>query len=97
MIPFSDHNFRQPRLVVSYEDGSQERLDNVVGPGICAEPGHQLFSKFLQRVNAMPLGAALEIGSRARSGVTRRAHIPSGWEYRAGLTNLDSWISGVSA
>jgi hypothetical protein len=82
MIPFSDHNnFRQPRLVISYEDGNQERLDDIVGPGICAEPGHQLFGKFLQRVNAMPRGAALEIGSRARSGITRRALIPSGWEY----------------
>jgi hypothetical protein len=81
MIPFSDDNFRQPRLVVSYEDGNQERLDVMVGPGICAERGHQLFGKFLQRVNAMPRGAALEIGSRARSGITRRAHIPSGWDY----------------
>lgn len=80
MIPFNDHNFRPPRLVISYEDGSQERFDDIVGPSILAQSGHQLFGKFLQRVNAMPRGAALQIGSRARSGITRRAHIPSGWE-----------------
>ena len=42
----------------------------------------ELLHKFLVQLSSMPSGAALEIGSRARSGVTRRHFLPaSTWAY----------------
>jgi hypothetical protein len=80
-VPFDAGSFEAPRLVIAYGDGSQEVIGDLVGRELSLEAGHQLFGKFLQRIGALPPGAMLEIGSRARSGITRRGFVPKGWAY----------------
>jgi hypothetical protein len=71
----------QPTLTVTYIDGTQVTFENLGQSESHSGRGHQLFPVFLQKVAAHPSGNFLEIGSRARSGVTRRELIPAGWNY----------------
>ena len=59
-------------IVAEFDDGSSESFANLGTRNLGDDPGHQLLHKFLVQLSSMPSGAALEIGSRARSGVTRR-------------------------
>lgn len=46
------------------------------------DPGHALISKFFKKsMLTSPKGKVLEIGSRARSGISRRGLIPEGHSY----------------
>jgi len=71
----------QPSLLLTYTDGTQTVFENIGQEESHAGLGHRLFPIFLHKVAAMPSGNFLEIGSRARSGITRRDHIPASWEY----------------
>lgn len=48
---------------------------------LSADPGHALISQFFQALHDTPPGRLLEIGSRARSGHTRRSLLPPEWSY----------------
>jgi hypothetical protein len=68
-------------LIADFDDGTSENFSNLGTRNLGDDPGHQVLHKFLVQLSKMPSGAALEIGSRARSGVTRRQFLPSSWEY----------------
>jgi Methyltransferase domain len=73
--------FSEPSLHVVFDDGHQERFQQLGVPEILQDRGHRLFPEFIERVRSMPQGRMLEIGSRARSGISRRDVAPSGWQY----------------
>jgi Methyltransferase domain len=50
-----------------------------------ADPAHALYPRFLEELRQRSVGHILEVGARARSGITRREAIPVGWRY----TGLD--------
>jgi len=63
-------------------DSQGERILSNIGPG--PSPTQDVYMQFLQSLENKP-GAFLEIGSRARSGVSRRSVAPANWTY----TGLD--------
>jgi hypothetical protein len=71
----------KPSLLLTYSDGRQAVFENIGQEECHAGLGHRLFPIFLHKVAAMSSGNFLEIGSRARSGISRRQHIPASWEY----------------
>lgn len=73
--------FLKPSLRVVFEDGCEQCFEDLGIPEILRDRGHRLFPEFVERVRGMPAGRMLEIGSRARSGISRRDVAPSGWEY----------------
>lgn len=73
--------FREPSIAVVLADGRRICFDTPGIAEILADRGHRLFPEFTERIQAMPQGAMLEIGSRARSGVTRRDLVPPTWKY----------------
>jgi hypothetical protein len=73
--------FRDPQVRAIFDDGAQARFETPGIQEILSDRGHRLFPEFADRIQSMPIGAILEIGSRARSGVTRRDLAPAGWEY----------------
>lgn len=73
--------FTEPVIEARLGDGRTLRFDSPGVAEILADRGHRLFPEFADRVRAQPRGAMLEIGSRARSGVTRRDLAPPEWEY----------------
>jgi hypothetical protein len=70
-------------LMAQLHDGEVINVASLGNP----PPGgtHTIFPRFLHHISERPNGAFLEIGSRARSGITRRGLVPSGWSY----TGLD--------
>lgn len=46
-----------------------------------SESGHALYGEFFKRIASRQVGSLLEVGARARSGITRRELVPKGWEY----------------
>jgi Methyltransferase domain len=78
-------SFLKPSLRVVFDDGCEQHFEELGIPEILRDRGHRLFPEFIERVRAMPTGRLLEIGSRARSGVSRRDVAPAGWTY----TGLD--------
>jgi hypothetical protein len=58
-------------------------LTNMGSP--TADPAHALYPRFLEELRQRSVGHILEVGARARSGITRREAIPAGWRY----TGLD--------
>jgi hypothetical protein len=71
-------------LVAVFEGVGQEVVVGELGK---AAPGgaNDVFSGFLKDLEQKTAGKFLEVGSRARSGVSRRDLVPSGWSY----TGLD--------
>jgi hypothetical protein len=69
------------KLVVDFADGSTAEITRLGVSAVAADPTHAETRRFFDRLNSMQPGRLLEIGSRARSGVSRRALIPSPWEY----------------
>jgi 2-polyprenyl-3-methyl-5-hydroxy-6-metoxy-1,4-benzoquinol methylase len=71
-------DFEKLRLVVRHEDGTISRvLDLMSKP----DRAGTMIDRFLEQLSARPAGTVLEVGSRARSGITRRALLPEGWSY----------------
>ena len=68
-------------IVAEFGDGTSESFSNLGTRNLGDDPGHRLLHKFLVQLSSMPSGAVLEIGSRARSGVTRRHFLPASWAY----------------
>jgi hypothetical protein len=66
-------------LVVYYTDGETAHICELGAPR--GERAPMLASLFHDMLKERPPGSILEIGSRARSGVTRRTIAPDGWDY----------------
>jgi hypothetical protein len=76
-------NISDAELLVGFDDGEVVvvgRLGSASPEGV-----HALFMRFWNDIRQKPHGHLLEIGSRARSGITRRDMTPDGWNY----TGLD--------
>jgi len=79
--------FVDPSLLLEYEGGTSQAFGTLGVKEILEDRGHRLFPEFMSRVANMPAGRMLEIGSRARSGISRRIDNP-GWEY-VGMDIMD--------
>lgn len=75
------HQFTSPALHVQFDDGSEHLFTELGIPEILSDRGHRMFPEFCERLKTMPPGRLLEIGSRARSGISRRDAAPAGWDY----------------
>lgn len=74
-------DFREPSLHVDFDDGHHAVFTELGVREILQDRGHRLFPEFVQRIRGLPAGRLLEIGSRARSGVSRREVAPADWGY----------------
>ena len=81
VLPDAGFLMHDPSLAVSYADGTHAVIERIGMTQSHAEPGHALYQTFLRRLRAMHPGHLLEIGSRARSGVTRHHELPADWRY----------------
>jgi Methyltransferase domain len=71
-----------PILVCRLADGRYLEHADPASLGLREDPATRLFLRFADELRARPVGTALEIGSRARSGnIYRDALVPNGWEY----------------
>ena len=69
------------RLRVSFDDG---QVLDIERPGLQAlenDPARRIIHAFQALLAEQTPGSMLEIGSRARSGITRREYCPPGWTY----------------
>jgi hypothetical protein len=73
------------RLVVAIAGHAPAIVSDFGMPGR-EDPGVRIQHAFAALIRSRPAGRLLEIGSRARSGVTRRDLAPEGWSY----TGLDA-------
>jgi hypothetical protein len=71
------------KLKVIFAEGEPGVIGGLGNPS--SEETHAIFSRFLHLIQQRPPGRFLEIGSRARSGITRRDLLPAAWHY----TGLD--------
>lgn len=72
----------RPTLVCRLADGRYVEHPDPASLGLREDPAASLFLRFASELRARGAGAALEIGSRARSGtVYKDALVPDGWEY----------------
>jgi hypothetical protein len=70
------------QLIARFSDGSVTVIERLGAIGSAADASTQLVNKFLSALRSSQPGTLLEVGSRARSGVTRRHLIPDGWGYK---------------
>jgi len=68
-------------LVFEFSDGSKEVGTDGLTNAALGDPYFQSWENFIESLSAFETGAVLEIGSRARSAVTRKHRIPSRLEY----------------
>ena len=68
-------------LRARFEDGTTLTIAQPSLDALRVDPVFQLTNRFQREIAAMPPGALLEIGSRARSGVTRLHLAPADWNY----------------
>jgi hypothetical protein len=80
-VPVPDGKLDRPCLVFLHDDGAETRIETLAGLGLDDEPGHKLQRAFWDRLHRTSSGTLLEIGSRARSGITRRQLVPPTWRY----------------
>ncbi len=78
-VPGDPAEIAAATLVCHLEDGSAARVHSLGAP--VHDPAHELAGQFRAMLGAAPPGALLEIGARARSGITRRDWAPPGWRY----------------
>lgn len=75
-------------LVFEFSDGSKEVGTDGLTNAALGDPYFQSWENFIESLAPLKSGAVLEIGSRARSAVSRKHRIPSCLEY-VGLDILD--------
>jgi len=66
-------------LRVLYTDGTQESVGTLAAP--IGQNAGAMLGQFFDLLNQKTSGTLLEVGSRARSRITRRELVPPGWEY----------------
>lgn len=72
---------RDFRLRFILGDGTTHESESAHENARAGDPAHALWSRYLQMISTIPAGRVLELGSRARSGITRRHLIPAHLEY----------------
>lgn len=74
-----EFDITQAVIMVRYLDGEQATIANL---GLSSGQGaSELAVQFRELITGRRLGELLEVGSRARSGITRRNFAPEGWSY----------------
>ena len=68
-------------LRFTFDDGSSILGESVQMCAAQGDPFHSSWVRFLARLHEIKSGAILEIGSRARSAVTQRHHLPAHLDY----------------
>jgi hypothetical protein len=69
-------------LRFTFEDGTTHDTESALRNAIAGDPFFESFGHFLAQLQTLPAGGTvLEIGSRARSALTRRQHIPAHLDY----------------
>ena len=79
-------SIRATSIVVRFKDGHVETIHDPGAP--INQSAHKLHERFWTLVGQVAQGQVLEVGSRARSGITRREMVPKGWDY-TGLDVID--------
>ena len=74
-----------PWLEIVHSDKTWTALRNPGVLELSQQHGMNAYNRFLEELRRRPAGNFLEIGGRARSGHTRKDHVPAGWHY----TSLD--------
>jgi hypothetical protein len=69
------------RIVIDFADDSRHEVEDLGLTGVATDPAHAETQRFFERLRLMQPGKLLEVGSRARSGITRRSLIPDSWQY----------------
>ena len=75
---FLGHEFS---LHFTFADGSTFLGEAAQMNAAQGDPFHACWAHFLEHLQRIPSGAILEIGSRARSAITQRQHLPQHLEY----------------
>ena len=68
-------------LVFELDNGSTITIGHLEQSRQATDPVHRLYTEFQKCLDHDVKGHFLEIGSRARSGITRRQIVPAGWTY----------------
>jgi len=68
-------------LIARFADGSETRIDKLGARGLVHDQALPMIPRFFDRLREARPGMLLEVGSRARSGVSRKGLLPSGWRY----------------
>jgi Methyltransferase domain len=75
-------DFHAPRIQIVFTDGGEIVFSDFVNGPLSRENFWNTANIVLDRMRKIPSGVVLEIGSRARSGISRRNTItPPGWKY----------------
>ena len=78
-LPVAIGEVVRARLQVALRGRGDASVGNL--GGVDGDPAHRLVARFIDTLQGSPPGDLLEIGSRARSGITRRDHAPAHWGY----------------
>lgn len=78
-VPGDPAELASATLVCQLDGGGTLCLASLGAPA--HDPAHALAAQFQAMLAHSPPGALLEVGSRARSGITRREWAPPGWRY----------------
>ncbi len=76
------------KLRIRFSNNTEFEIDQLGNRANHRDPAHLLLGTFQSLLQSRPVGRLLEIGSRARSGITRRHLAPKGWDY-TGVDILD--------
>lgn len=68
-------------LVLALDDGSSLQTTSALTCANDGDPFHACWASFLHKLHEIPSGTVLEIGSRARSAITRRSSVPAHLDY----------------
>lgn len=80
-VPLATARVVEATLVVTFEDRSVLTIDKLGARGLVGDASNALVARFVKQLASSPPGALLELGSRARSGISRRSLVPSSWKY----------------
>ncbi|MBS0570159.1 MAG: methyltransferase domain-containing protein [Proteobacteria bacterium] len=73
------------RLIATFDDNTEFAIERFAATNLAHDPCHQQMQNFWSLLGQSDSGSLLEVGSRARSGISRRQSVPSTWRY----TGLD--------
>ena len=79
VVASSAADISRAQLEIRFRSGEKAVFRDIGMP--VADPAHLLYARFHGLIRERPCGRALEVGSRARSGIVRRDTFPEGWGY----------------
>jgi Methyltransferase domain len=78
-VDLSNEQLNTAGLEILYSDGGRDWIDHLGLPRGQRSP--LIYQAFLDMLRKQKPGTILEVGSRARSGITRRDSVPDSWRY----------------